>query len=98
MAQNPYFEDNLTIIEQIFKEDSYIMNLLRNYEKTSYDLNKEPNNIKLQKELMVLTEKMDEQKAWSKERELKTILTKLGIADFNAKIRNLSGGQKNEFL
>ena len=94
MAQNPYFEDNLTIIEQIFKEDSYIMNLLRNYEKTSYDLNKEPNNIKLQKELMVLTEKMDEQKAWSKERELKTILTKLGIADFNAKIRNLSGGQK----
>jgi len=94
MAQNPYFEDDLTIIEQIFKEDSYIMNLLRNYEKTSYDLNKEPNNIKLQKELMVLTEKMDAQKAWSKERELKTILTKLGIVDFNAKIRNLSGGQK----
>jgi len=94
MPQNPQFEDNLTIIEYMFKEKSYVMQLIRDYEKTSYNLNKEPNNIQLQKKLTSLTAKMDEQKAWSKERELKTILTKLGIVDFNAKISKLSGGQK----
>jgi ATP-binding cassette subfamily F protein uup len=37
---------------------------------------------------------MDSQNAWTVESEAKTILTQLGISDFNAKVSNLSGGQK----
>ncbi len=37
---------------------------------------------------------MDKQHAWNLESQVKTVLTKLGVSDFNKKVGLLSGGQR----
>lgn len=94
LSQNTDFDDNATVLEQIFKGDSPVMKLLREYEVTISALEKNPENAATQKKLLDLTPKMDGLNAWQIESDAKTILTKLGILDFEAKIGTLSGGQK----
>lgn len=94
LPQNPHFEEEATVIEQIFKGTSRFMQVLKNYEETSVALEKDPDNTTLQEKLLGLTTEMDAVDAWQAESEAKAILTKLGITDFNQKVGNLSGGQK----
>lgn len=94
LSQSTDFDDNATVLEQVFKGDSPIMRLLREYEVTISALEKNPEDAFAQKKLLDLTPKMDGLNAWQIESDAKTILTKLGIFDFEAKIRTLSGGQK----
>lgn len=88
LSQNPEFEANATVIEQVFKGNSVIMELIREYE--SAIKNKNTTNDKI----ALLTHKMDVMGAWNIESEAKSILTKLGISEFDQKIGTLSGGQK----
>lgn len=94
LSQNTEFDDNATVLEQVFKGDSPVMRLLREYEMTISTLEKNPEDAASQKRLLDLTPKMDGLNAWQIESDAKTILTKLGILDFEAKIGTLSGGQK----
>lgn len=94
LSQITFFDDNATVLEQVFKGDSPVMKLLREYENTIRSLDKKPEDIILQKILLDLTPKMDGLNAWQIESDAKTILTKLGILNFDAKIGTLSGGQK----
>lgn len=94
LSQQSFFDEEATVIEQIFKDDTPIMRLLREYESTVNSLEIDAKNEELQKKLLTLTSKMDAQNAWQLESDAKTVLTKLGIYDFNAKISTLSGGQK----
>ncbi|MDA8227972.1 MAG: ABC-F family ATP-binding cassette domain-containing protein [Desulfitobacterium hafniense] len=94
LSQNPDFEDGATILEQVFKGNSPQMQLLRNYENTLEKLSCAPDNPKLHEHLMVLSQKMDELNVWQLENDAKTILTKLGISNFDMLIGNLSGGQR----
>lgn len=70
------------------------MSLLREYEKTLKLIEKNPEDKSLQAKIGTLNSKMDAQNVWEIESQAKTILTKLGINDFNEKISVLSGGQK----
>ncbi|MHC1747812.1 MAG: ABC-F family ATP-binding cassette domain-containing protein [Cellulosilyticaceae bacterium] len=94
LPQNPCFEDDATVLEQIFKGESEFMKVLRSYEETMYQLEQAPNDTKLQEKLVKLSTKMDAQNAWQLESEAKAILTKLGITMFDAKVGTLSGGQR----
>jgi len=94
LSQNPDFDEKATVLEQVFKGNSPIMKLLSEYEVVLSKLNSSPDDIKLQKKLLVLSQSVDNQKGWSIESEAKAILTKLGITDFSARIGQLSGGQK----
>lgn len=94
LPQNQLLNGKSTVLEQIFKGDSKVMKLLRKYEEALSLLNKLPEDKTLQKKVILLTQKIDNMKAWSIESEVKTILTKLGITDFDLKINSLSGGQK----
>lgn len=94
LPQNPHFDEEATVIEQIFKGHSPFMKVLRDYEKTLYALEQSPEDKQLQQQLLVLNEKMDQVDAWQAESEAKAILTKLGIEAFDKKIGTLSGGQK----
>ncbi len=49
---------------------------------------------KLNDRLLKLQEKMDALNLWDLESSAKTVLTKLGIKDFNQKVKELSGGQR----
>ena len=94
LPQNPYFDPEATVIEQIFKGTSRFMQVLKNYEEVTIALEKEPDNEVLQEKLLKLTTEMDAVDAWQAESEAKAVLTKLGISEFNQKVGNLSGGQK----
>ncbi|WP_123053707.1 ABC-F family ATP-binding cassette domain-containing protein [Clostridium sp. JN-1] len=85
---------NLTVLEQVFNGNSPIMNLLREYEGTLKMIRENPEDTKLQNKLFDLNSKMDAKNTWEIESQAKTILTKLGINDFDAKVSTLSGGQK----
>jgi ATP-binding cassette subfamily F protein uup len=88
LSQNPYFDGDATVLEQVFKGESALMKLIREYEKAIKDPHTSTDK------LMKLNSDMDRLQAWSLESEAKTVLTKLGVTDFEAKTSTLSGGQR----
>lgn len=91
LPQNPDYDFNATVLEQVFKGSSPEMQLLREYEDV---LERTHNGEELSTRLISLQSKIDTMNLWDLESEAKTILTKLGINDFKAKIGDLSGGQR----
>ncbi len=94
LSQEPDFNDEHTVLDQVFSGDSKELETIRAYEEALNLSISEPENKNHQKLLIQLTGKMDSLDAWGMEAEAKSILTKLGITDFNKKIGELSGGQK----
>ncbi|WP_278682172.1 ABC-F family ATP-binding cassette domain-containing protein, partial [Paraclostridium bifermentans] len=93
LPQNPYYDGNATILEQVFKGTSNEMKLLRDYQSILDSLS-ENFNEDLNNDLIKLQEKIDALNLWDLESEAKSVLTKLGIVNFNQKIAELSGGQR----
>lgn len=94
LAQDPKLDPELTVIEQIYYGDSTIMRLMRDYERALLELQQNPEHQEAQSRLLKLQQKMDEAEAWEANTTAKTVLTKLGITDFDKKVTALSGGQK----
>lgn len=94
LPQNPYFDENSNVIQQVFKGTSAIMKTIRDYENSLEEVELNPEDETLQKKLMDLTSKMDNLNLWQIESEAKAILTTFGITNFYEKVKNLSGGQK----
>lgn len=94
LPQDPPFEAEATVLEQVFKDDSPLMVLLRRYETAVEAVAAEPENDRLQKQLLELQQEMDNKYAWQLESEAKAVLTQLGITDLQQKMGELSGGQR----
>ena len=94
LSQQPDLNPDLTILDQIFAGDAPIFHLLKKYELTLLQLNEQPENQGIQEKLFELQKEMDTLNGWDVSTNAKTILTKLGLEDFNLKIGVLSGGQK----
>ncbi|MGL5616936.1 MAG: ABC-F family ATP-binding cassette domain-containing protein, partial [Sarcina sp.] len=94
LSQNPDYDEEATVIEQVFKGNSEEMKVLGQYEEVLEKINLEPSNEKLHNKLMELQVKVDALNLWDLESEAKMVLTKLGVSDFSTKIKNLSGGQR----
>lgn len=92
--QEPKLDEQLTILEQVFAGDSPLLVLLREYEQALIALNEHPDHSEVQEHLFQLQKKLDANNGWEASTNAKTILTKLGIADFEKKVGELSGGQK----
>jgi len=94
LPQNPDFNPQDTVLEQVFKGYSPLMKLLREYEQVLLATSSYPTDDGLQKKLIALSQQMDAMNGWQLESEAKSILTKLGITEFEAQVGNLSGGQR----
>lgn len=94
LSQNPAFNPENTILETAIQGNSPLMKLIQEYEAVLYQIDNKPNDEQLQQKLLKLSQRMDAAQAWQIESEAKTILTKLGISDFTAKLSLLSGGQR----
>lgn len=94
LPQNPDFDAGATVLEQVFKGHSPVMQVLKEYEQVLTQVQQQPESEAYQKRLIQLSQQMDAQNAWQLESEAKTVLTKLGIYDFSAIVSNLSGGQR----
>ncbi|MCT4598455.1 MAG: ABC-F family ATP-binding cassette domain-containing protein [Vallitalea sp.] len=94
LSQDPAFDYDMTVLEHIFQGDSTVMKLIREYELVVDKLERDYDNKELQERLTHLNSEMDLYDAWKMESEAKSILTKLGISNFESKIGTLSGGQR----
>lgn len=94
LPQDPAFEPQATVLEQIFKGDSPLMVLLRRYETAVEAAVTHPDDPKLQKALLDLQQEMDNKYAWQLESEAKAVLNQLGIINLQQKMAELSGGQR----
>ncbi|OPJ57365.1 ABC-F family ATP-binding cassette domain-containing protein [Clostridium oryzae] len=87
LAQSPEFDNDSTVLEYIFKGESEVMRIVREYEKA---IEAAVDN----DEIIRLSRKMDEFNAWSLESQVKSVLSKLGINNFNQRLSEMSGGQR----
>jgi ABC transport system ATP-binding/permease protein len=94
LPQNPVLDPDLTVIEQVFRGETPEIRLVREYEQAAAALARHPADADLQQSVAELIERMDAAGSWSLEREAKTILTRLGIAELGARVGDLSGGQR----
>jgi ATP-binding cassette subfamily F protein uup len=94
LSQEPEIVDEYTVLQQVFHGEAPVLKVLKAYEEGLHALEKDPLNEALQEKVVKLSNDMESSNAWSLEAEAKMILTKLGITDFQMKMRELSGGQK----
>lgn len=98
LAQTPDYDDNATVLEQVFKSNSEEMRILREYEELLEKIDKGEVKENDSERLIRLQGKIDALNLWDMESEAKNVLTKLGITNFEEKVGNLSGGQKKRIM
>ena len=94
LAQDKVFDPEHTVLMEVFRGMTPLMDALRGYELALADAAKDPESPAIQKRIMQYAEKIDELDGWQVESTAKTVLQKLGIADYTAKTGTLSGGQQ----
>ena len=85
LEQSPVYPEELTVLEACFSHGNAVAELIKEYERCMAT----PDNPGLD----VLLERMEQEKAWDYERQVKQILSQLKIRDFNQQVKHLSGGQ-----
>ncbi|EGT0691687.1 ABC-F family ATP-binding cassette domain-containing protein [Clostridium perfringens] len=98
LAQTPDYDDNATVLEQVFKGNSEEMRILKEYEELLEKIDKGEVKENDSERLIRLQGKIDALNLWDMESEAKNVLTKLGITNFEEKVGNLSGGQKKRIM
>jgi ATP-binding cassette subfamily F protein uup len=94
LAQNPDFDPDVTVLQQIFQGTLPEMKAVRDYTEVMELLELNPGSEELQRRLLSANQQMDALGAWQLESDAKSVLTKLGITQFDAKMVTLSGGQR----
>ena len=88
LAQDPDFSDLKTINDFIFSADNEQQQLIKEYEELI------ENEDVTSKKFLEVTEKLTALNAWEYENNIKTILSRFQITNFEQRIDSLSGGQK----
>ncbi len=57
LPQHPDFDEDLTVLEQVFSGDTPLLNLLKNYELALYALEQDSANEKISKHCMICSRK-----------------------------------------
>lgn len=94
LAQDKTFAPENTVLMEVFRGLSPLMQALRGYELAMVQAAGNPQDEALQQAIMRYTAIIDEHDGWQLESSAKTVLTKLGINDFTAPVGSLSGGQQ----
>ncbi|MDQ0483059.1 ABC-F family ATP-binding cassette domain-containing protein [Guptibacillus hwajinpoensis] len=94
LPQDPTFNDKKTILETVFDSDIPLFNAVRQYEEALQNVMNNPEREVYQDHLLHAQEEMDRLGAWDFSTQAKTILTKLGLNQFDARVDELSGGQQ----
>lgn len=94
LSQDPVFDPDATVLEQVFRGESPQLDVVRRYEEAVQQAAAEPENKAARQKLLALQQEMDSKFAWQMESEAKAVLDKLGITDLQQPMRELSGGQR----
>lgn len=92
LAQNPLFEPDASIMETVLSGDSPALLVWQHYRARVKpgDSGRELES----PELLEITQQLDALDAWHLESDAQTLLTRLGITQFDARMDELSGGQR----
>ncbi len=94
LPQEPTLDDNLTVLQQVFHSEDPELALLRDYEQVLYQLQHNPQDLAAQARLAALSARLDHNGGWAVENRVKSILTRLGIENMDARVGTLSGGER----
>ncbi|WP_281887308.1 ABC-F family ATP-binding cassette domain-containing protein [Paenibacillus sp. YYML68] len=94
LPQQPEFDMERTVLDEVFRGDTPVMQALREYELALAELQLAPEDEKRQAKLFAAQGRMDATGAWDAQTTAKTVLSKLGIRDFAQRVGTLSGGQR----
>lgn len=94
LPQDPAFDPDATVLEQVFRGESPQLDVVRRYEEAVQQAEAEPENKTARQKLLSLQQEMDSKFAWQMESEAKAVLDKLGITDLQQPMKELSGGQR----
>ena len=94
LPQEPVLDETLTVLDVLFQSDSAQMRLVREYERAVAALHHDPSDPDLQEQFSHLDAEMTRLNGWAAEANAKTILTRLGISGFDARVSTLSGGMR----
>ncbi len=94
LPQDPAFDPEATVLEQVFRGESPQLDVVRRYEEAVQQAEAEPENKAARQKLLALQQEMDSKFAWQMESEAKAVLDKLGITDLQQPMKELSGGQR----
>ncbi|RYD99613.1 MAG: ABC transporter ATP-binding protein [Sphingobacteriales bacterium] len=89
LDQDPYLNDERTILENIFSYDHPVVNALKHYESLTDAGNQADPAV-----LAAAIQEMDNLNAWHYDSTVKQILGKLNIHHLDQQVNTLSGGQK----
>ena len=94
LPQDPAFDPDATVLEQVFRDESPQLDVVRRYEEAVQQAAAEPENKTARQKLLALQQEMDSKFAWQMESEAKAVLDKLGITNLQQPMKELSGGQR----
>lgn len=91
LSQQPEFNEELSVLDGLFSDENEVLKVIGDYEKA----------VALHADASVLQnliEKIDALNGWTFEARVREVLGRLGIHDFDKKIKLLSGGQKKRLM
>lgn len=93
LKQNPYLDPQKTVLEAILQGEEPLYVSVRQYEAALSQYSRDSDNPQIAQNFFKAQEQMDRIDGWEFQATVETILTKLGITEFNQRIQELSGGQ-----
>jgi ATP-binding cassette subfamily F protein uup len=93
LDQEPYFNEEETVIENVFSHQSVLRDAIEEYEE-AIEQNEKDQNDASAKRLHLATSAMDANNAWDFEVRARQVLSRLNIFLPAQKIKTLSGGQR----
>jgi ABC transport system ATP-binding/permease protein len=92
LEQEPDFDAEKTVMEEVFRSENPMLNAIKEYEECM-EMQEHGGGLDEEK-YQAAFEKMENLNAWDYEVKVKQILSQLKITDLNQKTGKLSGGQK----
>ncbi|QNJ17689.1 ABC transport system ATP-binding/permease protein [Synechococcus sp. A18-40] len=94
VGQESRVTPGLTVLEQVLEGSGAKRDLLLRFSALSEAVAAAPENEALLSELGQLSQRMDDEEAWSLEQQCQEVLQKLGISDLQRPVADLSGGYR----
>jgi len=92
LGQNPIFEEEKTVFDNVFSSDNATIRIIKEYEQ---HLEADPSSPGYDVRLHDLMEKINEAGAWNYEQQIQEIISRLGISEYiHKEVKLLSGGQR----
>ena len=93
LAQNPQFDDSLTVLETIFASSGGVMRTILEYETACHDLAAGNDSPKLLERVAELQHELEMNGGWEIETNARTVLSQLAINDTSALASALEHGR-----